>query len=108
MKPDCCRHVIPGLQLELDMTPGELVMYLRGDEPPVEVYLAVLGDKDFRRLHRTYIGCKQRLAHLIETGAWERCKSKPKVLANAINPFRFCGNSLSQCAAEGAQDFTDF
>jgi hypothetical protein len=59
----------------------------------------VLGDKDFSRLHRAYIGCKQRLALLIETGAWERCKSKPKVLANAINPFRFCGNSLSQCAA---------
>ena len=46
MKPDR-RHVIPGLPLELAMTPGELVMYsiLRGDEPPVEVSLAVLGDK---------------------------------------------------------------
>jgi hypothetical protein len=46
MKPDC-RHVIRGLPLELAMTPGELVMYsiLRGDEPPVEVSLAVLGDK---------------------------------------------------------------
>ena len=44
MKPDC-RHVIRGLPLELAMTPGELVMYsiLRGDEPPVEVSLAVLG-----------------------------------------------------------------
>ena len=73
MKPDC-RHVIPGLPLELAMTPGELVMYsiLRGDEPPVQVYLAVLGDKDFRRLHRAYIGCKQRLTHLIETRARAR------------------------------------
>jgi hypothetical protein len=40
------------------MTPGELVMYsiMGGDERPVEVYLAVLGDKDFRALHRAYIG----------------------------------------------------
>ena len=28
------------------------------------------------------------------------CKSKPKVLANAIIPFRFCENSLSSCDAE--------
>jgi endonuclease len=34
---------------------------LRGDEPPVEVYLAVLGDKDFRRLHRAYIGCNLQI-----------------------------------------------
>jgi hypothetical protein len=46
MKPDC-RHVIRGIPLELAVTPGELVMYsiLRGEEPPVEVSLAVLGDK---------------------------------------------------------------
>jgi hypothetical protein len=46
MKPDC-RHVIRGIPLELAVTPGALVMYsiLRGDEPPVEVSLAVLGDK---------------------------------------------------------------
>ena len=96
MKPDC-RHVIRGLPLELAMTPGELVMYsiLRGDEPPVEVSLAVLGDKDFRRLHRAYIGCKQRLAHLIETRARQRLQEQAKGACKCNHPFRFCGNSLS-------------
>jgi hypothetical protein len=39
------------LRLELAMTPGEPVMYsiLRGDEPPVEVSLAVLAGRRRRR-----------------------------------------------------------
>src|SRR4029077_15689710 len=98
MKPDC-RHVIRGLPLELAMTPGELVMYsiLRGDEPPVEVSLAVLGDKR--------ISLASKKAGTSERNPRTRAlaKSNPRVLANAITPFRFCGNSLSQCAAEGAR-----
>jgi hypothetical protein len=70
------------------MTPGELVMYsiLRGDEPPVEVYLAGLREKDFRRLHRAYIGCKQRLAHLIETRARQRLQEQPKGACKCNHP----------------------
>ena len=96
MKPDC-RHVIRGLPLELAMTPGELVMYsiLRGDEPPVEVSLAVLGK---RKLLQAKAGASER-----NPRTRALAKSNPRVLANAITPFRFCGNSLSQCAAEGAR-----
>jgi hypothetical protein len=70
------------------MTPGELVMYsiLRGDEPPVEVYFGVLGDKDFRRLHRAYIGCRQKLAHLIETRARQRLQEQPKGACKCNHP----------------------
>ena len=59
------------------MTPGELVMYsiLRGGEPPVEVILPCSATR-IQTVAPAYIGCKQRLAHLIETGAWEHLQEQ--------------------------------